>query len=118
MIHASVYKRRNNHFIISVMLMVVHCIQTCFVTTHLPFKLNAFNLIQPASGFYMQQCPSLRARGDKHSRTFLQPSQHQPTVFLVRRKLFRSYELEYYSTTARSRKNQHRCIAATILLCV
>ena len=77
--HASVYKRRNNHFIISVMLMVVHCIQTCFVTTHLPFKLNAFNLIQPASGFYMQQCPSLRARRDKHSRTFLQPSQHQPT---------------------------------------
>ena len=41
MIHASVYKRRNNnHFTISVMLMVVHCIQTCFVTTHLPFKLN------------------------------------------------------------------------------
>ena len=61
------------------MLMVVHCIQTCFVTTHLPFKLNAFNLIQPASGFYIQQCPSLRARRDKHIRTFLQPSQHQPT---------------------------------------
>ena len=99
-------------------MMVVHCIQTCFVTTHLPFKLNAFNLIQPASGFYMQQCPSLRARGDKHSRTFLQPSQHQPTVFLVRRKLFRSYELEYYSSTARSRKNRHRCIAAFTLLCV
>ena len=31
------------------MLMVVHCIQTCFVTTHLSFRLNAFNLIQPAS---------------------------------------------------------------------
>ena len=85
------------------MLMVAHCIQTCFVTTHLSFRLNAFNLIQPASGFYMQQCPSLRARGDKHSRIFgnqVNISQ----LFFVRRKLFRSYELEYYSSTARSRK--------------
>ena len=31
------------------MLIVVHCIQTCFVTTHLSFRLNAFNLIQPAT---------------------------------------------------------------------
>ena len=88
-IHASVYKRRNNHFIISVMLMVVHCIQTCFVTTHLPFKLNAFNLIQPASGFHMQQCPFLRAR---EATNIVELSCNQVNIsqlFLVHRKLFR-----------------------------